>query len=87
MREHARGQYQGVFSTGEAAAITAGPAVMTTLVAGAGVPGWIVLGAVFVTAGAVTIPVTRWAVRTRGEGDRGAQVRPPGEVAAAGDGA
>ena len=65
MPEDARGQYQGVFGTGESAAITAGPAVMTTLVAGTGATGWLVLGALFVTAGAATIPAERWARHTR----------------------
>jgi MFS family permease len=85
MREDARGQYQGVFATGEAAAITVGPAVMTTLVAGGGAPGWAVLGAVFVAAGATTIPVTRWALRVRSDGDRGPGVRAREGIAAAGD--
>ena len=61
MPEDARGQYQGVFGTGESAAITAGPAVMTTLVAGSGASGWLVLGALFVTAGVATVPAARWA--------------------------
>ncbi len=65
MPEDARGQYQGVFGTGESAAITVGPAVMTTLVAGWGASGWLLLGALFVAAGAGTIPAAAWAVRTR----------------------
>ncbi len=59
------GRVEGVFGTGEAAAITAGPAIMTTLVAGVGAPGWLALGALFIAAGAGTIPATRWALRTR----------------------
>jgi hypothetical protein len=62
---HATGEYQGVFATGEAAALLAAPALMTTLVAGWGRPGWIVLAAIFLLPALATAPVTRWALRTR----------------------
>ena len=54
-----------MFATGEATALMAAPALMTTLVAGWGQPGWLVLGAIFLLPAAAAIPVTRWAVRTR----------------------
>jgi hypothetical protein len=38
---------------------------MTTLVAGLGQPGWLVLAALFAAAGAATLPALRWALRTR----------------------
>src|SRR5436309_1040839 len=41
------GEYQGVFATGEATALMAAPALMTTLVADWGQPGWLVLAAIF----------------------------------------
>jgi hypothetical protein len=61
----AAGQYQGMFATGEAAAQMVAPILMTTLVAGWGQPGWLVLGAVFIAATAPAAPATRWALRTR----------------------
>jgi hypothetical protein len=59
------GQYQGMFTTGEATAHMVGPALMTTLVVGWGQPGWLALGALFVLATAPAVPATRWALRTR----------------------
>jgi hypothetical protein len=61
----AAGEYQGVFATGEATALMLAPALMTTLVAGWGQPGWLVLAAVFLAPAAGAVPVTRWALRTR----------------------
>jgi MFS family permease len=61
----AAGQYQGMFATGEAAAQVVAPALMTTLVAGWGQPGWLVLAVLFLTATAPAAPATRWALRTR----------------------
>jgi hypothetical protein len=65
MPEGAAGQYQGMFATGEAAAQMVAPVLMTTLVAGWGQPGWLVLAVVFLTATAPATPATRWALRTR----------------------
>jgi hypothetical protein len=60
------GEYQGIFAAGEATALMAAPALMTTLIAGWGQPGWIALAAVFLVPAAAAIPATRWALRTRG---------------------
>ncbi len=65
MPHDAPGEYQGVFATGEAVALMAAPALMTTLIAGWGQPGWLVLAVIFVVPGVAAIPVTRWALRTR----------------------
>jgi MFS family permease len=65
MHPEAPGEYQGVFATGEATALMAAPALMTTLVADWGQPGWLVLAAIFLAPAAAAIPVTRWAVATR----------------------
>ncbi len=43
MPPDATGEYQGVFSTGEAITLMLAPAVMTTLVGSWGRPGWLVL--------------------------------------------
>lgn len=66
MPPDAPGEYQGVFAAGEAAALMAAPALMTTLIAGWGQPGWIALAAIFLVPALATVPVTRWALRTRG---------------------
>ncbi|MBV9803844.1 MAG: MFS transporter [Solirubrobacterales bacterium] len=65
MPPDAPGEYQGVFATGEAVALMAAPALMTTLIAGWGQPGWLVLAAIFLVPGLAALPVTRWALRTR----------------------
>jgi hypothetical protein len=66
MPPDAPGEYQGVFAAGESAALMIAPALMTTLVAGWGQPGWLALAAIFVVPAASAIPVTRWALRCRG---------------------
>jgi MFS family permease len=65
MPPDAPGEYQGVFATGEAVALTAAPALMTTLVAGWGQPGWVVLALIFMLPAVAAVPVTQWALRTR----------------------
>jgi hypothetical protein len=70
MPADAPGQYQSVFSAGQATAQMLAPAVMTTLVIGWGAAGWLVLAAVFTLAVLPTMPATRWALRTR-------RTRPP----------
>jgi hypothetical protein len=65
MPPDAPGEYQGVFATGEAVALMAAPALMTTLLAGWGQPGWIALAVIFLVPGVAAVPVTRWALRTR----------------------
>ena len=65
MPEDAPSEYQGAFATGEAVALMAAPALMTTLVAGWGTPGWLVLALIFLLPATATAPVTRWALRTR----------------------
>lgn len=65
MPAHSPGEYQGVFATGEAAALMAAPVLMTTLIANWGQPGWIALAIIFLIPAAVMIPATRWAINTR----------------------
>ena len=65
MPPDAPGEYQGVFATGEALALMAAPALMTTLIAGWGQPGWIALAGIFLAPAVAVLPVTRWALRTR----------------------
>lgn len=63
--EDAQGQYQGFFSTGVAASTMLAPTVLTVLVVSWGVPGWLLLGAVFVAAGAGAAPLVAHAERRR----------------------
>ncbi|RSS42970.1 MFS transporter [Streptomyces sp. WAC08241] len=59
------GQYQGFYGTGVPVARTLGPLLVTTLLIGWGVPGWLLLGGVFLIAGAATGPAVRWAEAAR----------------------
>jgi hypothetical protein len=61
----AHGEYQSTFATGSATALTFAPVLMTTLVVGWGVPGWLVLAGLFLAGSLPTVPASRWAVRTR----------------------
>ncbi|WP_084955266.1 MFS transporter [Thermoactinospora rubra] len=56
-----QGQYQGFFAAGVPLARMIGPALLTTLVLGGGVPGWLLLGCLFALAGASTGPAVRLA--------------------------
>jgi MFS family permease len=58
----APGQYQGLFSAGEALAQTISPALMTTLVVGWAPGGWLALGALFVLIVLPTPSITRRAL-------------------------
>ncbi|MFD7321270.1 MFS transporter [Streptomyces sp. NPDC059875] len=61
------GQYQGFYGTGVPVARTLGPLLVTTLLVTWGVPGWLVLGAIFLVAAAATKPAVRWAERARAQ--------------------
>lgn len=63
--EHAQGQYQGLYSTGFAAASMVGPVLVTMTALRFGLPGWIFLGIVFVSAGIASVPAAAWADRQR----------------------
>ncbi|KOX22393.1 MFS transporter [Saccharothrix sp. NRRL B-16348] len=58
-----QGQYQGFYGTGTAVARTVGPLLLTTLVLGGGVVGWLVLGALFLAAALAMTPAVAWARR------------------------
>jgi MFS family permease len=62
--DDAQGQYQGLSSTGLAAATTVGPALMAAVVS-AGTIGWLAYAVLFLVAGLTTPPVARWAARSR----------------------
>jgi len=58
-----QGQYQGFFAMGSSVARAAGPLLLTGVVLGGGLAGWLTLGLVFLAAGLATGPVARWAER------------------------
>lgn len=60
-----QGQYQGFYGTGTAVARTVGPLLLTTLVLGGGVVGWLVLGALFLAAALAMTPAVAWSERSR----------------------
>jgi hypothetical protein len=64
MREEARGAYQGMAESATAAVQIVGPALFT-LALGWNRAGWLLIGVVFLAAGAPVPALTRWAVRTR----------------------
>ncbi|WP_327070184.1 MFS transporter [Kitasatospora sp. NBC_01302] len=64
--DRAAGAYQGVYNAGMAAALMAGPALITLGVVGHGPLGWLAFGALFAAAGAAMGPVTRWSQRVAG---------------------
>ena len=59
------GEYQGAFAIGPATAQMIAPVLMTTLVAGWGTPGWLVLAGLFTFAALSSTPATRWAERSQ----------------------
>ncbi|MFF4010842.1 MFS transporter [Streptomyces sp. NPDC001717] len=63
--EHAQGQYQGLLGLGFNAGQALAPAILTTVVLGAGTTGWLLLGVFFAAVGAAGPPLERWGTRTR----------------------
>ena len=66
--EHAHGQYQGLFEMSTRLGTTVAPLAITLVLAGMGRMGWVVYAAVFFAAGYLSIPLIRWAERTRTPG-------------------
>lgn len=58
-RAERQGQYQGFFGMGPQIARMLGPVLLTTLLIGWGTGGWLVLGGLFLAAGAAFGPVVR----------------------------
>jgi MFS family permease len=65
MPDHHHAMYQSVYGTGENAAVVFAPALMTLIVIGLGVTGWMILAGIFLVIGAATHAAAGWAVRTR----------------------
>lgn len=62
----AHGQYQGAYAMGMQLGQIIAPLVVTGLALGWGVPGWLLLGAMFATTGWLVAPVVGRAARRRG---------------------
>jgi MFS family permease len=62
---HAQSEYVGLQDMGLGAAFAVAPAVLGAMCLGIGQTGWILLGGLFVAAGMATVPIVRWAIRTR----------------------
>jgi hypothetical protein len=62
---HAQGQYLGVYGMGAGLANSFGPALLTALCIGWGIPGWVTVGILFAAAGLLIPPAVRWAEATR----------------------
>lgn len=62
---HAQGQYSGVFGIGMGLCYTIAPGLLGLLCLSWGVPGWLVMGGVFVAAGLAMPFVVRWAGQSR----------------------
>jgi len=60
-----QGQYQGFSGLGFGLAGVVGPTLITVLCVEWGRPGWFVLAAMILGAGAAITPASRWALRTR----------------------
>jgi MFS family permease len=62
---HAQSEYVGLQDMGLGAAFAVAPAVLGALCLGIGQVGWVLLGGLLTAAGLATVPVVRWAVRSR----------------------
>jgi dipeptide/tripeptide permease len=63
--EHLQGQYQGLFSMSYGISNMLAPIIVTSVVIGGGLAGWVLLGAMFAVVGLVMGPVGRWAEANR----------------------
>jgi MFS family permease len=62
---HAQSEYVGLQDMGLGAAFAVAPAVLGALCLGIGQVGWLLLGGILAAAGLATVPIIRWAVRSR----------------------
>ena len=62
---HAQSEYVGLQDMGLGAAFAVAPAVLGALCLGIGQVGWLLLGGLLAAAGLATVPVIKWAIRSR----------------------
>jgi MFS family permease len=60
-----QGQYQGFAGMSFSLSGIVGPPLIALLCIEWGRPGWLVLGAVILVAGLLSVPASAWALRTR----------------------
>ncbi len=60
-----QGQYQGLFSMSYGIANMLAPVIVTTIVIGGGLFGWLLIGAMFLVVGLAMGPLGRWAEANR----------------------
>jgi hypothetical protein len=77
----AQGQYQAAYQSGRQIGNMAAPPLLTGLVIGLGVPGWLGLAAIFAAAGLASARIIRWGLGYR---ERSASVDDSTEMRAAG---
>jgi MFS family permease len=62
---HAQSEYVGLQDMGLGAAFAVAPAVLGAVCLGVGQVGWLLFGGLLTAAGLATVPVVRWAIRSR----------------------
>jgi MFS family permease len=62
---HAQSEYVGLQDMGLGTAFAVAPAVLGVMCLGMGQVGWVFLGGLLTAAGLATVPVARWAIRSR----------------------
>jgi MFS family permease len=65
--DHLQGQYQGLFSMSYGVSNMLAPVIVTTVVVGGGLGGWLLIGTMFLVVGVAMGPVGRWAAANRPE--------------------
>jgi MFS family permease len=71
-----QGQYQGTYFTGRQIGDMVAPPLLTACVIGLGVPGWLVVGALFAAGGIAYPAIVRWGITTRSTTTRAAEPVP-----------
>lgn len=79
-KQDAHGEYQAMYGLGEGTAIMLAPGLLTALLGGWGVAGWVLLGGLFLVTGAGLPLTARWSAR---EQRREELAAPPVDVRAA----
>jgi MFS family permease len=63
--DHLQGQYQGLFSMSYGVSNMLAPVIVTSVVIGGGLTGWVLLGVMFAVVGVVMGPLGHWAAAHR----------------------
>jgi hypothetical protein len=63
--DHLQGQYQGLFSMSYGVSNMLAPVIVTSVVIGGGLTGWVLLGVMFTVVGLAMGPLGQWAAAHR----------------------